>query len=81
LATGTARAARLADVARAAGVGTSIASRVLNHDPTVSIRPETRERILAAALELNYRPNALARGLRLARTMTIGIIINLAYYY
>jgi LacI family transcriptional regulator len=77
----TARAARLADVAGAAGVGTSIASRVLNGDPTVSIRPETRERILAAALELNYRPNALARGLRLARTMTIGIIINLAYYY
>jgi LacI family transcriptional regulator len=76
-----ARAARLADVARAAGVGTSIASRVINGDPTVSARPETRERILAAARELNYRPNALARGLRLARTMTIGIIVNLAYYY
>ena len=77
----TGRAARLADVARAAGVGTSIASRVLNGDPTVSIRPETRERILASARKLNYRPNALARGLRLSRTMTLGIIINLAYYY
>jgi DNA-binding LacI/PurR family transcriptional regulator len=76
-----AKAVRLADVAQAAGVGTSIASRVLNGDPTVSIRPETRERILAAARSLNYRPNALARGLRLARTMSIGIIINLAYYY
>jgi LacI family transcriptional regulator, galactose operon repressor len=75
------RAARLADVARAAGVGTSIASRVLNGDPTVSIRLETRERILAAARELNYRPNAMARGLRLARTMSLGIIVNLAYYY
>lgn len=75
------RTARLADVAQAAGVGTSIASRVLNGDPTVSIRLETRQRILDAARELNYRPNAMARGLRLARTMSLGIIINLAYYY
>jgi DNA-binding LacI/PurR family transcriptional regulator len=77
----TARTARLVDVAEAAGVGTSIASRVLNRDPTVSIRSETRERILGAARKLNYRPNALARGLRLSRTMTIGMIVNLAYYY
>jgi LacI family transcriptional regulator, galactose operon repressor len=77
----TRRTTRLADVAQAAGVGTSIASRVLNGDPTVSIRLETRERILEAARTLNYRPNAMARGLRLARTMSLGIIINLAYYY
>src|SRR6266545_1863569 len=71
---------RLADVARAAGVGTSITSRVLNNDPTVSVRDETRERILRAVRELNYRPNAFARGLKLARTMTIGLVIpNLAY--
>ena len=68
------------DVARAADVGTSTASRVLNGDPSVSIRPETRERILLAARELNYRPNAFARGLKLARTMTLGMVIpNLAY--
>jgi len=71
---------RLADVAEAAGVGTSIVSRVLNGDPTVSVRPETRERIVRAARELNYRPNAFARGLKLARTMTIGMVIpNLAH--
>ncbi len=76
----TGGAARLADVARSAGVGTSIASRVLNGDPTVSIRAETRERIEAAARELSYRPNALARGLKLARTMTLGMVIpNLPY--
>jgi LacI family transcriptional regulator, galactose operon repressor len=77
----TARGAvRLADVARAAGVGTSIVSRVLNADPTVSIRPDTRERILVAARDLNYRPNAFARGLKLARTMTLGMVMpNLAY--
>jgi LacI family transcriptional regulator len=73
-------AARLTDVARRAGVGTSIVSRVLNGDPTVSIRPDTRERILEAARELNYRPNALARGLRLARSMTVGLIVNVAYH-
>ena len=55
-------------------------SRVLNNDPTVTIREATRERILAAARELDYRPNAFARGLKLARTMTIGMTIpNLAY--
>jgi LacI family transcriptional regulator len=76
----TGRGVRLVDVARSAGVGTSIASRVLNGDPTVSIRPETRERIVAAARELNYRPNAFARGLKLARTMTVGMVVpNLAY--
>ena len=72
--------ARLADVAARAGVGTSIASRVLNNDPTVGVRPETRERILAAATELQYRPNAAARGLKSQRTTTIGLVIpNLAY--
>jgi DNA-binding LacI/PurR family transcriptional regulator len=72
--------ARLADVAALAGVGTSIASRVLNDDPTVGVRPETRSRIIAAAKELNYRPNAAARGLKLQRTTTIGLVIpNLAY--
>jgi LacI family transcriptional regulator, galactose operon repressor len=72
--------ARLADVAALAGVGTSIASRVLNDDPTVGVRPETRARIIAAAKELNYSPNAAARGLKLQRTTTIGLVIpNLAY--
>ena len=67
-------------MAQAAGVGTSIVSRVLNGDATLSIRPETRERILTAARDLNYRPNAFARGLKLARTMTLGLVIpNLAY--
>lgn len=39
------------------------------------MRPETRERILAAARDLRYRPNALARGLRTRRTDTFGLII------
>jgi LacI family transcriptional regulator len=48
---------------------------VLRDDPSQQVRPETRERILAAAQELRYRPNALARGLRTRRTDTFGLII------
>jgi LacI family transcriptional regulator len=70
----------LADVAAAAGVTGSVVSRVLNDDPTLSARPETRERVLQAARKLGYSPNALARGLRQARTMTMGVVLpNLAY--
>ena len=39
------------------------------------MRPETRQRILDAAQELRYRPNALARSLRTRRTGTIGLVI------
>jgi len=67
--------ANLRDVADRAGVDPSTASRVLRGDPSQQVRPETRERILAAARELAYRPNALARGLRTRRTDTIGLII------
>ncbi|MBO0884008.1 MAG: LacI family DNA-binding transcriptional regulator, partial [Mycobacterium sp.] len=38
-------------------------------------RPETRERILTAARELGYRPNAAARSLRTARTGTLGLFL------
>src|SRR6478672_4037713 len=72
--------ARLVDVAEECGVTVSIVSRVLNGDPTVSARPETRERIFEAAHRLAYVPNGFARGLRRARTMTIGAVLpNLAY--
>jgi LacI family transcriptional regulator, galactose operon repressor len=57
------RRPRLEEVALQAGVSKSIASRVLNGDPTVSVREATRERILAAARELAYRPHPLARAL------------------
>jgi LacI family transcriptional regulator len=71
---------RLADVAELARVGPSIVSRVLNKDPSLVIRPETRERILHAVDQLGYRPNAFARGLKISRTMTLGMVVpNLAY--
>ena len=65
------------DIARAAGVSQSTVSRVLNDAPTqVQIAAETRERVMAAAGELGYRPNPHARSLRGASTMLIGAVVR-----
>jgi LacI family transcriptional regulator len=69
------RPARLDDVARAAGVHVSTVSRVINSSGDVAVRPETRQRILDVARELQYRPNAMARGLKLATTGTLGLLV------
>ncbi len=63
---------KLADVARLAGVDVSTASRVLRGEATQRIREETRARVLQSARTLNYAPNQLARGLRMARSATFG---------
>ncbi len=60
------------DVAEHAGVGIGTVSRVLNNSPNV--RPQTRERVLAAIEELQYRPSPIARRLSLRKTLTIGVI-------
>ncbi len=65
---------RLIDVAAAAGVTKSIASRVLNDDPSLVVTPRTRTRVLDAAHQLGYRPHPGARALATARTMTIALI-------
>lgn len=72
-----ANAATLKDVAFKAGVDRSTVSRVLRNDPALSIRPETRERILKAARLLRYQPDAIARGLKLRRTFTLGMLVPL----
>jgi LacI family transcriptional regulator len=63
------------DVARLAGVHVSTVSRVLRDSPQLNIRPETRLRIKEAADQLGYRPNAVARALRLASTGAIGMLL------
>ncbi|MGO4592233.1 LacI family DNA-binding transcriptional regulator [Leifsonia sp. 2TAF2] len=60
------------EVAAAAGVSRQTVSRVLNDHP--SIRAETRERVLAAMAELDFRPNRAARMLTTARSRTIGVL-------
>jgi DNA-binding LacI/PurR family transcriptional regulator len=68
---------RIADIAKHAGVSPSTVSRVLNNAPsTVPIAEATRVRILAAARELDYRPNPFARALRGASTQVIGVVVR-----
>ncbi|WP_240930781.1 LacI family DNA-binding transcriptional regulator [Isoptericola sp. BMS4] len=67
--------ARLVDVAERAGVTKSVVSRLMNDDTTLRIRPETRERVLAIAAELGYRPNATARALSVSRTRAFALLI------
>lgn len=70
------RRAGIVDVAHAAGVTPGTASRVLNGDPTVRVRPETRERILSAAKAADYRPNQVARALRHSRVGAIALAVH-----
>ncbi|MFB8127560.1 LacI family DNA-binding transcriptional regulator [Streptomyces bacillaris] len=62
------------DVARAAGVSKSLVSLALRGDAGVS--ESTRARITAAADQLGYRSNALARGLVQGRTMLLGVLLT-----
>lgn len=61
------------DVAREAGVSMATVSRVVNGNPNV--KPSTRKKVLEAIEKLDYRPNAVARGLASKKTTTVGVII------
>jgi DNA-binding LacI/PurR family transcriptional regulator len=62
----------MTDVAKLAGVSHQTVSRVINGSPQV--RPATRERVLAAMAELDYRPNSAARALVTGRSQTLGVV-------
>ncbi len=69
----------LADVAREAGVSGAAASSALSGAKgSIRVSVETRERVLAAAARLSYRPNATARALTFQRTNAIGFVANIA---
>lgn len=65
----------LSDVAEAADVHVSTASRALNEASRSVVKPATVERVLAAAERLGYRPHPLARGLRTSRSLSVGVVI------
>jgi DNA-binding LacI/PurR family transcriptional regulator len=65
------------DIAAAAGVAQSTVSRILNDAPvSIRVSPETRERVLAIANELGYRPHPFARALRGAPSMLLGAVVR-----
>jgi LacI family transcriptional regulator len=64
----------LADVAAAAGVSLSTASKALNGRG--QLREETRERVRSAAQRLRFEPNAVARSLMQGRTYTVGLLTS-----
>ncbi|MER6828493.1 LacI family DNA-binding transcriptional regulator [Streptosporangium sp. NPDC000563] len=66
-------AATIRDVARASGVHVSTVSRTFSAPHLVNA--ETRNRVLAVAEELGYRPNRAARALTTGRTHNIGLIV------
>src|ERR1017187_6744071 len=70
-------AATLRSVAEHVGLTVSTISAVLNSSSASHSVPErTKKRIVAAARDLNYRPNFFARSLRGRRTYTIGVILE-----
>lgn len=68
------RAARLEDVAHAAGVSPKTASRVINNESNV--RDEVRTRVWAAVKDLNYVPNPSARSLAANRSFQVGLLYD-----
>lgn len=78
----TARAASgrrttIRDVATRAGVSIATVSKALNGSGRMT--EATRARVLAAARELSFRPNALARGLQSRRSFTVGLLTDDVY--
>ena len=68
------KVSRIKDVAARAGVSAATVSRVLAGKPHVSAA--VRERVLGAAQALHYRPNRIARSLRVQRSRVIGLVVS-----
>ncbi|NII10762.1 LacI family DNA-binding transcriptional regulator [Oleiagrimonas sp. C23AA] len=68
------RTSTIKDVAERAQVSLKTVSRVINHEPSVHER--TRERVLKAIEELNYRPDLSARSLRSAKAYALGLVYD-----
>jgi LacI family transcriptional regulator len=66
--------ATIRDVAARAGVSVTTVSHVLNRTANTRISDETRQRVREAATDLGYAPSRLARGLRLQRSQTLGLL-------
>ena len=73
------RIVSMRDIARATGVSMTTVSRVMSNQGNLS--QETRERIMRVARELGYYDNRLSSAIRLGRTGTVGVLIDLSVSY
>lgn len=64
------------DVAKASGFSQPTVSRVFNPKGNCAVAPEVKEKILAAAKELGYKPNFIASSMSSGRTNIIGIVVG-----
>lgn len=64
------------DVAKLAGVGVGTVSRVINN---IDVRPENREKVLAAIKELNYIPNEVARNFKMQKSKMVALLLPSIY--
>lgn len=62
------------DIARLADVSTATVSRVINN--YVYVSEKTRQKVLKAVKELNYKPNSVARSMRIKKTHTMGLLLS-----
>lgn len=65
----------LKEVAERAGVHVTTASRALNPATSSLVNAATIRRVQAAARDLRYRPNVIARGLKTSRSMSVGVLL------
>ncbi len=73
--TGTTHSVTLLDVAQEAGVSLATASRTLNGS-TRQVRPDLRERVVAAAERLHYSANLQAQAMAKGHTTVVGLIVS-----
>ena len=67
----------LSDIAKSLGVSKTLVSMVLNnHGDEKGISKATQKRVWEKIKEFNYKPNMMARGLRLGKSNTIGLIVS-----
>src|SRR3970282_227000 len=71
-----AKRATAREVAELAGVSRTTVSFVLNDIPGMRISEDTRQRVLEAARQLNYHPDATARRMASGRTNVIGFVLR-----
>ena len=66
----------LKDIASQTQLSIRSVSRILNLNEGEMFRPETRNKVIAAAKQLGYRPNTMARGMRAGRRSAIGLLLS-----